>query len=93
MSETVQIALIIAVAVAMVCGIAFFVLKDKLRSGSLKISKDCIEGGVKTHGPSVTKISGNTIKGDGHKLTAHNGGQIEQNKIDGNKTQLDSINR
>lgn len=91
MSDNVQIALIIAVA--LVCIIVVFVLKDKFRSGKIDVSKDGIKGGVETHGPSVTKISGNTIKGDGHKLTARNGGQIEQNNIDGNKTQLDSTHR
>jgi hypothetical protein len=93
MSDNVLIALIIAVAVVAVCGIAIFVLQDKFRSGKVEVSKDGIKGGVETHGQSVSKISGNTIKGDGHKLTACNGGQIEQNKIDGNKIQLDSTHR
>ncbi|WP_417909148.1 hypothetical protein [Candidatus Electronema sp. PJ] len=65
-------------------------MKDKLQSGSFKVNKDGVQGGVATHEPLVTKIVGTKIKGNNNELTASNGGQIEQTDIEGNKNQLKS---
>lgn len=91
MSDNVLISLIIAVA--LVCVITVFALRGgRLRSGSIKVSKDGIQGGVQTHEQPKTSVSGNKIKGDGHHLKANNGGQINQNEIDGNRVKIDSTN-
>jgi hypothetical protein len=90
MSDNVLIVLI--VAVALVCVIAVFALRGRLRSGSIKVSKDGIQGGVQTHEQPKTSVSGNKIKGDGHHLQASNGGQINQNEIDGSRVKIDSAN-
>ena len=90
MSDNVQIALIIAVALVLIAGIVVFVLKDKLRSGKIAVRKDGIKGGVETHGPSVNRISGVKIKGNENNLTATNGGQIDKADIEGNKNRLKS---
>ncbi|MCI5145637.1 MAG: hypothetical protein D3923_08915, partial [Candidatus Electrothrix sp. AR3] len=79
MTENVQIALIAAIALVAIVGIVVFVLKNRLRSSSLKVNRDGLEGNVKTHSQPVspvTRVSRNTIIGDGHELTARNGGQI-----------------
>lgn len=90
MSDNVQIALIIAVALVLIAGIVVFVLKDKLHSGKIAVSKDGIKGGVETHGPPATKIVGAKIKGDDNNLAATNGGQIDKADIEGNRNRLKS---
>jgi hypothetical protein len=95
MTENVQMVLIVAVAVVVVCGIAIFVLKDKIQSGQVEATGKGVKGSLKTHAPTeppVTSVSGNKIKGDGHTLTARNGGQIDRNEIDGNQAKIDSGN-
>jgi hypothetical protein len=86
MSDNVLIALIIAVAIVVVCGIAIFVLKDKFRSGKVEIRKDGIQGSVDAHEQTV--ISGNTLKGKGNKVNAYTAGQIKNNVIDGEEQQI-----
>ena len=88
MTENVQMVLIIAGAVAVIVGIAVFVLKDKLRSGNIKVNR----GGVETHGrltePPVTKISGTKISGAKNEICASDGAQVENSEIAGDKNKL-----
>jgi hypothetical protein len=90
MNDNVLIALIIAVA--LVCIIVVFALRGRFRSGTLKVSKDGIEGGVEANGPLATKIVGVKITGDRNKMAAENGGQIEQAELEGHDNDVKSCN-
>jgi hypothetical protein len=90
MSDHVLITLVIAVAVA--CLVVVFVLRGRLRIGNLKVSRDGIEGGVETHGLPATKIVGVKIKGDRNKMTAADGGQIDQAEVEGHGNEMNSHN-
>ena len=95
MSENVQIVLIAAVALVVIVALVIFVLKAKLRSGNISVNRDGVQMGGETHSPPeppLTSVSGNKIKGDGHRLSARNGGKIDQNEIDGNRAKIDSGN-
>lgn len=83
MSDNVQMFLIGAVALVVIVGIVVFLLRGRFRSGNLKVSRDGIEGGVKTHGPPATKVVGVKIKGENINVTAKDGGQIEQVEAEG----------
>ena len=95
MTENVQIALIIAVAVVVIVAIVVFVFRDKFQKGSIKVSQDGIQLDGENQAPAESpqaSVSGNKIKGDGHTLSARNGGKIDQNEIDGNRAKIDSNN-
>ncbi|XOF33230.1 MAG: hypothetical protein ACL93V_14655 [Candidatus Electrothrix sp. YB6] len=93
MTENVQLALIIAVALVVVIGVVVFVLRGKLRSGNISVNRDGVQVGGETHTPAeppVTKITGTKIKGHENEVTARNGAQVENSDIDGDKNRLNS---
>ncbi len=92
MSDNVQMFLIGAVVLGVVVGLVVFFLRGRLRSGSIKVSRDGIEGGVETHGPPVTKVVGVKIKGENINVTAKDGGQIEQVEAEGRGHNVTSSN-
>jgi hypothetical protein len=90
-TENVQIALIIAGALAVIVAVVVFVLKDRLRSGNISVNREGVQVGGETHTPSeplVTKITGTKIKGDENAVSARDGAQVEDSDIEGDKNRL-----
>ncbi|MGB5687167.1 MAG: hypothetical protein WBM35_15265 [Candidatus Electrothrix sp.] len=90
MTENVQIALIIAVALVVVVGIAIFVLKDKIQSGQVEATGKKVKGSLKTHSPSeprVSEIIGAKIKGNKNKVTVSDGGKVRDAEVEGDENE------
>ncbi len=95
MTENVQIALIIAAALVLVVCAVVAMLKDKLRSGDIKVNRDGVQGRVETQTPAEppgTKIIGTKIKGNENVVSARDGAQVEDSDIEGDKNRLNSGN-
>ncbi|MCW5201420.1 hypothetical protein VU10_03610 [Desulfobulbus sp. US1] len=91
MSENVQLAFVITVGLVIVVCFVIAVLKDKFRSGDIKVNRDGVQGSVATHAPAeppVTKITGTTIKGNENAVSARDGAQVEDSDIEGDKNRL-----
>ncbi|MCW5204549.1 hypothetical protein VU02_01265, partial [Desulfobulbus sp. N2] len=52
MSENVQLAFVITVGLVIVVCFVIAVLKDKFRSGDIKVNRDGVQGSVATHAPA-----------------------------------------
>ncbi|MCI5224954.1 MAG: hypothetical protein D3924_20365, partial [Candidatus Electrothrix sp. AR4] len=79
MTENVQVALIVAAALVVIVAIVVFVFRDKFQKGSIKVNQDGIQLDGENQAPAeppLASVSGNKIKGDGHALSARNGGKI-----------------
>jgi len=92
MSDNVQMFLIGVVALIAIVGIVVFLLRGRFSSGKLKVNRDGIEGGVETHRSPVTKVVDVKIKGENIKVTAKDGGQIEQVEAEGRGHNVTSSN-
>ena len=88
MTENVLIALIVGVVV--IVALVVFILKDRLRSGNIKVNRDgTIQGSMEAHEQSKSSASRNKIKGKKNKLGVYrDGGQIDDNDIKGDDNQI-----
>ncbi len=90
MSENAQIALIVIVGVVILGGVALFILRGKIGSASLKVSKKGGEMNLKTHQPARSTVCGNKITGNGNALKSRNGSGVEKNTVEGDGNKLEN---
>ena len=99
MNERVQLALIVGSAIVIVLLAALFIYRKRLRGGTFEMSSDSVKAGLTTHDPAqppptvapspITKISGNKLTGQNHKIKASQpGAEIADNELKGKDSEI-----